>query len=97
MAVLGTLVDRVAGQSIGAGSWAAATYVPVAHSLATNPDFVFPILQSVGAASVMPQAGALRGNASQNTLAFFGPVANGASQPAVAVDVISWYVWSGAR
>lgn len=88
-AVLGTLIDRVAGQTLLGAAWGGATGVTVNHSLATNPDFVWPVGTSFQTATAFPALGALRGNSTINTVQAVGPSVAAASQPTIAFDVIS--------
>lgn len=97
MAVLGTLIDRTAGQTLLGAAWGGYTGVTLNHSLATNPDFVWPIATSVQVLSAFPALGAIRGNSTINTVQVAGPTLSGASQPTVAFDVISCYAHSYIR
>lgn len=96
MAILGTWIDRNTVSHVGA-AWGGATNVTTPHSLGTSPDMVNVVLRSVQNATAPAQVGALRGNASLNTVQVFVGSVAGASAPTIEYDVFAWYFWSAIR
>ena len=99
MAILGTYVDR-ATSTRGIDDLQGVTMTTLAHSLATNPDAVIPLLrsiQNVGALANFPpiQIFAQRGNGSLNTVGFAVPT--GGTSPTVEYEVMSFTFHSKMR
>jgi hypothetical protein len=93
MAILGTWIDRSTSSLVGA-AWGGATNVTTPHSLGTTPDMVNVVLRSAQSATAPAQIGALRGNASLNTVQVFVGSVAGASAPTIEYDVFVWYFWA---
>lgn len=105
----GTFWDRSAAQSLAGGAWGGASQITLNHSLGAAPDFIIPVLTSMQALSVgafsttvySPVLGALRGNASINTVQVLGPLGGAAninySEPTISFEVYSGIVHSAVR
>lgn len=97
MAILGTYVDRALSTRAG-DNLVGVTLTTLAHSLATSPDAVIPVLRSVqdiGDNNPNPKIMALRGNGSLNTIGFAVPTTR--SAPTVEYEVVSFTFHSVVR
>ena len=99
MAILGTYVDRATSTRAG-DNLNGVTMTTLAHSLATNPDAVIPVLRSVeGLAATslrpIPVLFAMRGNGSLNTVGFAVPTSQ--SAPTLEYEVVSFTFHSTMR
>lgn len=97
MAILGTYIDRALNTRAG-DDLAGVTLTTLAHSLATAPDAVIPVLRSiagVGDLNVFPKLLALRGNGSLNTIGFAAPT--GVSTATIDFEVLSFTFHSKIR
>lgn len=91
MAILGTYVDRALNTRAG-DNLSGVTMTTLAHSLATNPDSVVPVLRSVQGIDMNQAPGliGLRGNGSLNTIGFAVPTTR--SAPTIEFEVLS-FTW----
>lgn len=90
MAILGTYVDRALSTRAGDGL-IGVTLTTLAHSLATQPDAVIPVMrsvQNVADTNPNPSLFALRGNGSLNTVGFAVPTTR--SAPTLEFEVVSF-------
>lgn len=97
MAILGTYVDRALSTRAG-DNLVGVTLTTLAHSLATQPDAVIPVLRSVQDildTNPHPKLMALRGNGSLNTIGFAVPTTR--SAPTVEYEVLSFTFHSIVR
>lgn len=98
MALQGTFVDIGSGSfALGAAS-AGTVFATVVHSLGAAPDFVAPIVTSMGntATGGIPVLIGYGGNASVSTIGCVGPGTAGAVflHGAVAFNVLAWKLHS---
>ena len=97
MPILGTYVDRTLSTRVG-DALVGVTMTTLAHSLATSPDAVIPVMRSianVADTNPNPVLFALRGNGSLNTVGFAVPTTR--SAPTIEFEVISYTYHSTMR
>lgn len=91
MSILGTYIDRVAGNTLSG-----VTLTTYPHSLGTNPDMVMPILKSANTATAPGALVAPGANASLSTVGLQAASVAAGSNLAF-FDIYSWLFWQPIR